>query len=97
MVAHSNYLFPIIQNQKTGYIDSEGKTIIEPCFDLAGNFSEGLAPVKNSGCWNYIDFKGQYVFKSLPNLKFVCDFSEGLAAVNENNLWGYINQLGEII
>jgi KWG Leptospira. len=33
---------------KFGYIDKTGKVVIEPVFDYAESFSEGLARVKKS-------------------------------------------------
>jgi hypothetical protein len=39
----SNALFPARQNGKWGYIDRSGSLIIQPQFDEAWDFSEGLA------------------------------------------------------
>ena len=36
-------LFPISVKEKTGFIDAKGRIVIEPRFDFAGSFSEGLA------------------------------------------------------
>ena len=52
---------------KWGYLDKTGKWAIKPQFDIAGSFSEGLAPVavyldKKSGNrekWGYIDQAGK--------------------------------------
>lgn len=39
-------LFPVRKNNKTGYIDAQGKIVIQPQFMSAGQFSEGLAAVR---------------------------------------------------
>ena len=51
---------------KWGYLDKTGKWAIKPQFDIAGSFSEGLAPVavldkksSNREKWGYIDQAGK--------------------------------------
>jgi hypothetical protein len=48
---------------KNGYIDKAGKVVIEPRFDVVGEFSEGLAVVSIGGKWGYIDKTGKYVWE----------------------------------
>ena len=66
--------------------------VVEPRFDLAGPFKEGLAQVKIDGKMGYIDKSGTMVieprfeddqFQSDPDEKpvFIGEFVEGLAAV----------------
>lgn len=42
----SEGLVPVEMNGKTGFMDRKGKIVIEPVFEDAEDFSEGLAPVK---------------------------------------------------
>ena len=65
--------------KKWGYIDKSGKVVIEPQFDSADDFSEGLAKVKKDGKRGYIDKIGKVVIE--PQFDEVWDFSEGLATV----------------
>ena len=63
-----------------GYVNHDGKFVIEPVYISAEPFSEGLAVVEDtSGCY-YIDRFGKQQF----DRKFVvaASFSEGLAAVH---------------
>lgn len=55
-------LFPIKKDGKWGYIDKTGKVVIEPQFDRAAGFSEGLAFVwiGNKGGW--IDKTGNIIY-----------------------------------
>jgi hypothetical protein len=61
---------------KYGYIDREGKFVINPQFELAENFSEGLAAVKVNGKWGYINKTGMFVIT--PKFDLADNFELGL-------------------
>lgn len=62
-----------------GYIDTMGSFVINPLFDDARDFSNGLAAVNLHGKWGYINKEGKMV---ISNSFMTCgDFSEGLAIV----------------
>jgi hypothetical protein len=63
---------------KYGFIDSTGKTVIKPKFDLTFHFSEGLAAVMLGGKWGYIDTAGKMVILPMPLMRAE-DFHHGLA------------------
>jgi len=89
-------LFHMIQNGKYGYIDSKGKIVIQPQFDEADEFSEGLAPVRVGDKWGYIDPTGRIVIK--PQYGRVGEFSEGLAAVSvPGGKEGYMDRAQRIV
>jgi hypothetical protein len=50
---------------KWGFIDKQGKLVINPQFDRAENFVDGLAPVRigdeKTGKWGFIDKQGKLV------------------------------------
>ncbi len=87
-----------------GYADRAGRWVINPTFDWAGNFSEGLAyarlPAKRAK-WGYIDHKGRWAIK--PQFLGVGSFSEGLAAVRvftfsfPPSKWGFIDRQGRMV
>jgi hypothetical protein len=54
-------LFAVQVGGKIGFINKEGKLIVNPQFDDVGNFSEGLARVTIGDKWGYIDKEGKYV------------------------------------
>ena len=57
-------LYPIIKNDKLGFINHEGREVIPPQFSHAGDtarFREGLANVSGAGGWAYIDRWGKFV------------------------------------
>lgn len=77
---------------KNGFIDKTGQFVIEPKFDKAGIFSEGLARVAivedGEEKLGFIDHSGQFVIPPTYNTDIdfrrnSTDFSEGLASLSE--------------
>ncbi|MBN1882372.1 MAG: WG repeat-containing protein [Deltaproteobacteria bacterium] len=71
---------------------------IEPQFEDAGPFSEGLAPIFSTEAgelWGYIDTTGTVVIE--PKFDAEGLFGEGLAPVRVDRQWGYINAAGEMV
>ncbi len=75
-------LYRISQNGLYGYIDSTGKVQVQPVFANAGDFSEGLAAVREKGLFGFIDVHGQYIFK--PEFEYAESFEQGKALVWTN-------------
>jgi WG containing repeat len=99
-------LFRIQVKSKTGYINVEGTTIIEPKFDDGWRFSEGLAPVLVGDKWGYIDKSGKIVIK--PQFFEAWNFKKGIArvgvffksGVNEDNevgYYSYVDKSGKLV
>jgi hypothetical protein len=63
-----------------GYIDRTGKVVINPVFNFAHAFSQGLASVDvpEKGC-GYIEKKGSFIVP--PDFLFCNSFSDGMAMV----------------
>ena len=76
-----------------GFVDKEGRVVIDPVFEQAGRFSEGLAPVKLNGKWGYIDRKGKVVIPM--KFDFAFPFANGAARVRVGDKRGYIDKRGE--
>jgi hypothetical protein len=69
-------------------------------FDLADDFSEGLAAFMVTGQngaekFGYLSSKGTIAI--LPTYQYAESFNCGLAAVKRNGKWGYINNKGQVI
>jgi len=87
---------------KTGFIDADGKVLVQPEWDAYGGtavlgqpvaFSEGLCGVMKDGKWGYIDTGGHL---AIPNqFDSAGPFIEGLARVNLGNQVGYIDKTGQ--
>ncbi len=58
-------LFQDNDSNRWGYIDKQGKVVIEPKYYEAKDFSEGLAAVQeeNDSLWGFIDKEGKYFIK----------------------------------
>jgi hypothetical protein len=80
------------------FIDRTGRIIIEPKFDEALPFTEGLAavcignPNFNKGKWGFIDTSGNYVMD--PQFAGAGDFKHGLATARIPGWTGFINKAG---
>jgi hypothetical protein len=66
--------------------------VIQPIYDFADDFTDGLARVQRNGKYGYINPKGEaaipLVYDDARN------FSEGLASVKQNGKWGFIDPKG---
>jgi hypothetical protein len=80
--------------RRYGFINVDGKIVVEARYRWAGHFSEGRALVYAGKHAGFIDPLGNEV---IP-LRFDAGlgFSEGLAAVRKEANWGYIDRAGEI-
>jgi hypothetical protein len=91
-------LFVVTVNGNDGFIDREGKIVIEPAFEKAYPFTDGLAAVQKHGVWGFIDTKGRVVIE--PRFVMVGLFSDGLARVRDKRFtdpWGYIDKTGKVV
>lgn len=81
-------------DEKWGFVDTDGKTAINPQFANVSNFSEGVCAVMNSeGKWGFIDKEG----KISINYQFegVRDFKHGMAIVQSSEKYGVIDEEGK--
>ena len=84
-------------NGMYAYIDKSGKTVIDASgYESAGNFSNGLAPVKvpRQG-WGFIDKAGALVIP--PKFESALHFKEGLGPVLIDDKWGFIDKNGTLV
>lgn len=75
-----------------GYMQN-GQWMIQPRYDKAFSFSEGLAEVMLYGKYGYIDRTGESVIPF--KYEQAWPFSEGLAVVKLNGKWGFIGKDGK--
>jgi len=87
--------YPIKVNQLWGFIDEDGKVTIQPNFQDAENFSEGLALVKLEGKYGYVNKSGKLVVAA--EYDDALAFNEGHAVVELKDKLGMINRNGEFI
>jgi hypothetical protein len=92
------------QTVKWGFIDADGKVLVQPEWDATDvsvvmgqsiYCSEGFCGVQKNGKWGYVDTSGKLV---IPNqFDSVGPFTEGLARVNLGNQTGYIDKTGQYV
>ena len=58
--AGSGVLFPVVVNDRWGFVDKSGKLVANPQFERASAFAEGFAAVR-LGHWGYADSSGGIV------------------------------------
>jgi hypothetical protein len=72
-----------------GFMDADGKSVIEVQYEDARSFENGFAAVKVSGNWGFIDLKGTQVIK--PVFSDAKDFSSsGSVYVSEDDKWALL-------
>jgi hypothetical protein len=52
-----------VKEGKHGYMDTSGKVVVAPAFDVGWPFAGGLARVEIDGKQGYIDKTGRFVWK----------------------------------
>ena len=102
-----NDLAPVYNDGLWGYIDTTGKTVIQPTFIDAELFADnGLAAIKVDKKWGFINKEGIVVipitYLITPGLSIFKankqkGFVNGLARVKFNDTWGFIKKDGTVL
>ena len=90
-------------NRHFGFVDKSGHYVINPVFDDAFCFTEGMAAVRTGGAeaggWGFIDTTGRFVIP--PQWGSVYPFNNGIATVATSGglakKWGAIDRTGQTI
>ena len=80
---------------KYGYLDVNGDVVIEPIYDGASDFNDGIARIKKFGKFGYINTKGKLTIDAIYEEADI--FDSDLARVKSNNIEKYINIEGETV
>ena len=77
---------------KWGFVDASGKQVIEPEYEDASSFANGVAAVKKNGKWGYIDKNDEMVIENI--FSDARDFNDaGNALVEDCGTWQMIKLL----
>lgn len=86
--------FKLKEGTRWGYINNEGRTVIEPRYEYAEDFQEnGLAIVQRNDKSGLIDSSGRE--KVRPAYSFIAPFSEGRAVVSDAKGYTLIDERGK--
>ena len=88
-------LYRIVENDLWGFMDTNGKIVIEPQFAEAGYFVDGLAMVVKNGRFGFIDTNGTFVIPAKYDMG--ARFFDGAARMYINEKPYYINTKGELL
>ncbi len=77
-----------------GFVDKQGKYVIEDIFMYPSIFSEGLAKVYKPRQCGFIDKTGKMVIEIHDQYSDIKPFKDGMAAVKKDGKWGFINKQG---
>ncbi len=78
-----------------GYVDGNGRVVIEARYQWAGDFHDGLAAVVVDGLWGFIDTSGTMVIE--PQYEWAGTFSENRAVVGIEGKYGYVDGEGILV
>lgn len=84
-------LLAVEKNGKWGFIDSSGKVVIEPQYEAARSFSNGLAGIKDGEFWSFINEKNEKVITGEFNDVNYFN-SKGNCFVKDDNYWFYLSR-----
>jgi hypothetical protein len=85
----------VTSGDKFGFVDKSGKVVVNPQFESARPFSEGLAAVRQKKKWGFIDKSGKIVIN--PQFDVVLDFHAGKAVFFNGKQCGFIDTKGSYV
>lgn len=83
------------EGEKVGFVDGTGKFIIQPVYDHALPFSDGLAAVEVQGRWGFVDTSGHEVIP--PTFKAAYYFQQGVASAESDEGEVLIDRDGTVL
>jgi hypothetical protein len=94
-IAKKGELAPWSKGSKVGFVDTSGRFIIQPTFDQALAFSDGLAAVRVGDKWGFVDSNGRFVIP--PRFDAAYYFYEGVAQVETASGDLLIDRKGDVV
>lgn len=83
--------------QKSGYLDADGRIVLEPQFDYARSFEGDRAAVRIDGKHGFINRKGELVLDAIYDTIYVWGYKHGIVPVEFNGKWGCIDEDGNFV
>ena len=87
--------YPVIKDNKYGYIDEHGNEMLGFNYGWAGNFKEGGAIVEQNDFLGIINKQGSFLIPAIYDE--LESFSNGIAIVGLSGKYGLINKLNQLI
>ena len=86
------------KNHRYGLMDLHGNIIVEPCFFMPPEFSDGLAAISlatNIGKSAYISTDGRFVTEAIFDSAW--SFSDGMGRVRIGDKYGFVDRTGQLV
>lgn len=80
---------------RSGVFDLTGQVIVPCVWGDIGDFSEGLATVRDGDVWGYVNLQGEVVIP--VEWDYAQEFSGGYAIVRQDGQYGVIDTTGELV
>jgi hypothetical protein len=90
-------LHPFCKAGKWGYVDNQGVTVIEPRFDYADWFIEGLAGARQADVAGYLRPDGTWKFELPKHISPTRSFSDGRVAFRDGDKFGFLDREGNVV
>jgi len=87
----SSELLCASKDGKYGFINSEGRTVIDFTYDYAESFAENAAYVEQAGKGMLIDYRSVVLAENVYS-----GLSDGLALTMQDGLWGFVDLTGAV-
>src|SRR5208337_268285 len=94
-VTIEGHLEPRHEGKKVGFVDANGHFQINPTFDDALPFSEGLAAVQIGEKWGFVDSSGRLVIE--PQFEAAFYFREGVGEAELDSGFVLIDRSGKVL
>ncbi len=95
ILSYSEGLFKVVIDHDYGFIDRDGKLRIANRYENAGDFLNGIVPVKLLGQWGFVNKAEQLIIQ--PFYDRVENHENKLIIVLKNNKYGVISQTGKTV
>jgi WG containing repeat len=91
----NDYLYPIREGRKFGFINRTGAVVVPPTYDAVGDLREGLIRVTAGNLSGYIDLSGKVVIA--PKYDSAGEFRDGRAVIRQGDKYALIDLSGKLI
>ncbi|HEY2017571.1 MAG TPA: WG repeat-containing protein [Bryobacteraceae bacterium] len=91
----NDYLYPIREGRKFGFINRAGAIIVPPTYDAVGDPKEGRIRVTVGSLSGYIDYSGKVVVD--PKYDSAGEFRDSRAVVRQGDKYALIDPAGKLI
>jgi hypothetical protein len=91
----NDFLYPIREGRKVGFINRSGAIVVPPTYDAAGECREGRIKVVVGSLAGFIDLTGKIVIE--PKYDNASDFQEGRSVVRKGDQYSLIDPSGKLV